>query len=69
MGVVRFSACPSIVVTAPTMTIRLERCCSVGPGAAGRVVAAAAQAAVNDPESRLAQSWRSVSAPNRSLFT
>jgi hypothetical protein len=36
---------------------------------AAQAVAAAAQAVANEPESRAAQSWRSVSAPNRSLFT
>ena len=45
----------------PTMTMRLRQ----KPLQADH----AGQAAVNDPESRLAQSWRSVSAPNRSLFT
>jgi hypothetical protein len=42
-----------------------RRAGALPPGA----VAAAAQAVANDPESRAAQSWRSVSAPNRSLFT
>jgi hypothetical protein len=36
---------------------------------AAQAVAAAAQAVANEPEFRSAQSWRSVSAPNRSLFT
>ena len=69
-GVVPLFTTSSIVVAAPTTTIRLGRS---RPGAAGALppgaVTAAAQAVANDPESRAAQSWRSVSAPNRSLFT